>query len=91
MKSQGSERFLVPTTSSVVIFFLSFFLLVAAFSAFYVLHGVLRERVYELYAFMAAILVVLMYCIIEYAVFNPSHRTTIKLVSRARGEDRNGH
>ncbi|XP_070192468.1 uncharacterized protein [Littorina saxatilis] len=51
----------------------------AGFCLFYVLHGVLRERVYEIYAFMAAILVVLFYCILEYAVFNPSRRTDIKL------------
>lgn len=71
--------FPISASSSVMIF-----CLVSVFSAFYVLHGVLRERVYELYAFMAAILVVLMYCILEYTVFNPSHRTTIKLVSSTR-------
>ncbi|KAK7490026.1 hypothetical protein BaRGS_00018726 [Batillaria attramentaria] len=54
-------------------------LLNAGFCLFYVGHGVLRERVYELYAFMAATLVVVMYCILEYAVFNPSGHTTIKL------------
>ncbi|XP_076448586.1 uncharacterized protein LOC143285224 isoform X2 [Babylonia areolata] len=51
----------------------------AAFCMFYVVHGVLRERVYELYALMVAIFIVLMYCILEYAFFNPSHRTDIKL------------
>jgi hypothetical protein len=54
--------------------------LLAAFCMFYVIHGVLRERTYEIYAFIAAILVVTMYCILEYAVFNPERRTDIKLV-----------
>ncbi|BFZ08515.1 hypothetical protein BsWGS_11554 [Bradybaena similaris] len=52
----------------------------AGFSLFYVFHGVLRERVYELYALMAAILVVIMYCILEYWVFNPEGQSTVKLV-----------
>ncbi|XP_041377969.1 uncharacterized protein LOC121390243 isoform X2 [Gigantopelta aegis] len=52
----------------------------AAFSGFYVIHGVFRERVYELYALIAAILVVTMYCILEYAAFNVDGRTTVKLV-----------
>lgn len=53
----------------------------AGFCAFYVVHGILRERVYEIYAFVAAILVVLMYCILEYSLFNPAGRSTVKLVS----------
>ncbi|PVD25192.1 hypothetical protein C0Q70_15690 [Pomacea canaliculata] len=52
----------------------------AGFCAFYVVHGILRERVYEIYAFVAAILVVLMYCILEYSLFNPAGRSTVKLV-----------
>lgn len=36
---------------------------------------------YELYALMAAILVVIMYCILEYWVFNPEGQSTVKLVS----------
>lgn len=51
----------------------------AGFCLFYVFHGVLRERVYELYAFMVAILVVVMYCVLEYFVFNPDGQTVIKL------------
>lgn len=71
----------VETDSTSADFTFTILLLInAGFCMFYVLHGVLRERVFEIYAFMAAILVVLMYCILEYAVFNPSHRTTIKLV-----------
>ena len=46
------------------------------------LHGVLREREFELYAFVAAILVVLVYCVIEYIVNAPG-RNTVKLVSRS--------
>ncbi|XP_012942716.1 uncharacterized protein LOC101849234 isoform X1 [Aplysia californica] len=52
----------------------------AGFCIYYVVHGVLRERVYELYALMAAILVVVMYCILEYFVINPDGHTTVKLV-----------
>ncbi|XP_064605138.1 uncharacterized protein LOC135470248 [Liolophura sinensis] len=52
----------------------------AAFCTFYMLHGVLRERAYELYVFIIAILVVLVYCIIEYAFLNVEGRTTVKLV-----------
>ncbi|KAK3762832.1 hypothetical protein RRG08_040527 [Elysia crispata] len=55
-------------------------LLNAGFCLFYVFHGVLRERVYELYAFMCAILVVVMYCVLEYFVFNPDGQTVVKLV-----------
>ncbi|XP_045166628.1 uncharacterized protein LOC123530012 [Mercenaria mercenaria] len=51
----------------------------AAFVAFYVLHGVLRERKYELYVQIVAILVILIYCIVEYAVKTDT-RTTVKLV-----------
>ncbi|XP_046570227.1 uncharacterized protein LOC124278542 [Haliotis rubra] len=52
----------------------------AGFSAFYVIHGVLRERVYELYALIVAILVVTMYCVLEYGAFNKEGQTTVKLV-----------
>ncbi|GFO21262.1 hypothetical protein PoB_004776700, partial [Plakobranchus ocellatus] len=52
----------------------------SGFCLFYVFHGVLRERVYELYVFMFAILVVVMYCVLEYFVFNPDGQKTIKLV-----------
>ena len=36
---------------------------------------------YELFALMAAILVVVTYCILEYCVLNVDGQTTIKLVS----------
>ncbi|XP_046575473.1 uncharacterized protein LOC124283453 [Haliotis rubra] len=52
----------------------------AGFSAFYVIHGVLHERVYELYALIVAILVVTMYCVLEYGAFNKEGQTTVKLV-----------
>ncbi|KAL5013254.1 hypothetical protein ScPMuIL_007524 [Solemya velum] len=52
----------------------------ASFCLFYVIHGVLREREYELYVLIIAILVVLVYCIVEYAFLNVNGRTTVKLV-----------
>lgn len=51
----------------------------AGFVAFYVLHGVLRERKYELYVQIVAILVILIYCIVEYAV-KSENRSVVKLV-----------
>ncbi|KAL4226670.1 hypothetical protein ACF0H5_014650 [Mactra antiquata] len=51
----------------------------ACFVAFYVFHGVLRERKYELYVQILAVLVILAYCIVEYAV-KKDNRTTVKLV-----------
>ena len=57
------------------------FLSVAVFCLFYVFHGLLRERIYELYVLIIAIIVVLLYCIVEYAFLNVDGRTTIKLVS----------
>lgn len=50
------------------------------FCFFYVFHGVFRERVYELYALMAAIMVLGMYCLLEYFVFNRAGQTFIKLL-----------
>ncbi|XP_046353344.2 uncharacterized protein LOC124133130 [Haliotis rufescens] len=51
----------------------------AGFCIFYVVHGLFRERVYEIYALMAAMFVVTMYCVLEFGV-NEEGRTTIKLV-----------
>ncbi|GAB6020007.1 hypothetical protein CHUAL_002757 [Chamberlinius hualienensis] len=48
------------------------------FCVFYVFNGVLRERQYEIYAFTAAVLLVLVYCILEYSLY-PSGRNVIKL------------
>lgn len=59
--------------------FIILLLLNAVFCLFYAYHGVLRERVYEMYALMAAILVVLVYCVVEYILKDES-RTTLKLV-----------
>ncbi len=46
---------------------------------FYVLNGVLREQIYQLYVFIVAVCIVLLYCITIYVV-NVNGRTTIKLV-----------
>ncbi|XP_074645761.1 uncharacterized protein LOC141902029 [Tubulanus polymorphus] len=54
-------------------------LLNIGFCGFYAIHGVLRERVFEVYALIAAILTVELYCIIEY-IENVDGRNTIKLV-----------
>ncbi|XP_063436391.1 uncharacterized protein LOC134717824 [Mytilus trossulus] len=59
--------------------FIILLLLNSAFCLFYAYHGVLRERVYEMYALMAAVLVVMVYCIVEYILNNDS-RTTLKLI-----------
>ncbi|XP_048741786.1 uncharacterized protein LOC125655506 [Ostrea edulis] len=50
-----------------------------AFCIFYVLHGLLREKKYELYVLILAVLVVLVYCVVEYIV-NVRGRSTLKLV-----------
>lgn len=42
--------------------------LVVGFAAFYVVHGVLREKEYELFAFVLATLLVLVYCTVEMSV-----------------------
>ncbi|KAK3102786.1 hypothetical protein FSP39_013904, partial [Pinctada imbricata] len=55
-------------------------LLNAVFCLFYTFHGLLRERIYELYVLIVAIIVVLVYCIVEYAFMNVDGRTTVKLV-----------
>ncbi|KAK2177098.1 hypothetical protein NP493_619g06000 [Ridgeia piscesae] len=52
----------------------------AVFCLAYAIHGLLREREYELYVLMAGITVVLSYCVLGYAV-NPTKRTRVKLVS----------
>ncbi|XP_013418695.1 uncharacterized protein LOC106179543 isoform X2 [Lingula anatina] len=49
------------------------------FCTFYVVHGLFREREFELYAFIAATLVVVVYCITEYAVNVAGHSNPIKL------------
>jgi len=54
-------------------------LISCVFCLFYVLNGLFREHQYEIYAFIAAIILVMAYCIFEYS-FHPSGRTTIKMV-----------
>lgn len=60
-------------------FELCFMYFCAAFCLFYVVHGLLKELQYEIYVLILAILVVLVYCIIEYAVNIEGH-TKIKEV-----------
>lgn len=60
--------------------FIILLLLNAGFCLFYAIHGVLRERVYEMYALMAAVLVVMVYCIVEYSLSDGTSRSTLKLV-----------
>lgn len=50
----------------------------SVFVAFYAVHGVLRERKYELYVQILAILVILVYCIAEYSV-NTKRHNDVKL------------
>lgn len=54
-------------------------LISALFCVFYVFNGVLRERQYEVYAFVAAVLLVLVYCTFDY-VWNIRFRNDIKLI-----------
>ena len=56
-----------------------FYLFVSVFVAFYAVHGVLRERKYELYVQVLAILIILVYCIVEYATNTLKH-TAVKKV-----------
>ncbi|XP_033745243.1 uncharacterized protein LOC117330831 [Pecten maximus] len=51
----------------------------AVFCLFYAFHGTLRERIYELYVLIIAIIVVVLYCTVEYGV-NVKGRKTFKLV-----------
>lgn len=50
-----------------------FDLFCTAFCLFYVVHGLLKELQYEIYVLILAILVVLVYCIIEYTVNTEGH------------------
>lgn len=54
-------------------------LISALFCIFYVFNGVLRERQYEIYAFVGAVLLVLVYCIFDYSL-NVTGRSLIKLI-----------
>ncbi|XP_060074152.1 uncharacterized protein LOC132553882 isoform X2 [Ylistrum balloti] len=51
----------------------------AVFCLFYAFHGTLRERIYELYVLIIAIVVIVLYCTVEYGV-NEKGRKTFKLV-----------
>ena len=63
-----------------LILYLSKFIPFPVFCMFYVLNGVLSEEVYQLYVFIIAVSVIVVYCVIEYIV-NADGQTDIKLVS----------
>ena len=52
---------------------------IAVFILYYVLHGVLMERPFEILVSMVTVLIVLGYCIVDY-VTNVNRRTSLKLV-----------
>ena len=54
--------------------------LFAGFCLFYAIHGVLREREFELYAYIGGIIVIFVYIVIDLAVND--HRTLLKWVSK---------
>ena len=47
---------------------------------FYVLHGTLKEKEFEIYVYIGAILFILSYCVLEY-ILNNEGQTKVKLVS----------
>lgn len=53
---------------------------VVVFCLWYAIHGLLYERMYELYLLVAAISLVVLYCIVDY-IGNVQGRTRVKLVS----------
>ena len=56
-----------------------FYFFVSVFILYYVLHGVFREKPYEIIVSVAAVVTVLLYCIVDYAV--NKKRNTFKKVS----------
>ena len=58
-----------------------FFSLPVVFCFFYAVHGILREREFELYAYIAGIVVLLSYICIDLIVNEKKKRTTLKWVS----------
>ena len=56
--------------------------LILAFCLFYTIHGVLREREFELYCLILAILIVTVYIIVNFGL-NVHPLKSIKLVSKA--------
>ena len=57
-----------------------FFSLPVVFCFFYAVHGILREREFELYAYIVGIIVLLSYICIDLIV-NKNNVTTLKWVS----------
>ncbi len=53
---------------------------VAGFCVFHVFYGMIREQKYEIYVYLAAMAIVVIYCIVQYAV-DADGRTTPMLVS----------
>ena len=64
----------------IYIYICGFFSSPAVFCFFYAVHGILREREFELYAYIAGIVVLLSYICIDLIV-NEKKRTTLKWVS----------
>ena len=58
--------------------------MIAGFCLFYAIHGVLREREFELYAFIIGIAVIFVYIVIDLIV-NSHKRTALKWVSEVFG------
>ncbi|ELU11895.1 hypothetical protein CAPTEDRAFT_192923 [Capitella teleta] len=58
----------------------------SVFCFVYVFNGILREREFEIYAYVAAVLVVFAYCVLEYAINSDpdTGRTLIKLASHSK-------
>ncbi|GAB1600778.1 uncharacterized protein LOC115210864 isoform X1 [Argonauta hians] len=63
--------------SYVDIIFTTLIIINAGFCVFYTIHGLLRERSYELLALVAAMVVILIYCIVQYSV--GKNRSKVKL------------
>lgn len=53
--------------------------MIVGFAAFYAVDGLLREKTYELFAFVLATLLLLAYCIVDIAV-NVEERSGLKWV-----------
>lgn len=59
--------------------FFTVFVFIVGISLFYVFHGLLREKKYEIGVYCLTIIIVVVYCSIEYGV-NDDDRTVLKLV-----------
>lgn len=59
--------------------FITVFVFILAISLLYVFHALLREKKYEIVVYCLTIIIVVVYCSIEYGV-NDDDRTVLKLV-----------